>query len=239
MAKKTIHIEGILFEYEDQSEDINYDSVKPLTQDDAMQLLELTSKLFAECGIPMILAYGTLLGAVREHGLIQGDEDLDVITTDSKALLRALPYLHEHGLHPVRILDYLISFKNGKDCYIDVYIKKDFHCNIWKFYCYDVLGHAIPKKYLDELEEIEFLGGRYLKPKDHDGVLTSWYDKNWRVPVRGHDLWVEGEYSYYFWRSKIRPMMMEFIGYPYWRHFLKKGMTQKQSLEEWRKFRNL
>lgn len=38
-----------------------------------------TKELFSLIELPFYLAYGTLLGAVRDHALIPGDEDVDVL----------------------------------------------------------------------------------------------------------------------------------------------------------------
>ena len=225
MKKTTIIINGQAFTYDDEIDDITYDNSKPLSYDDAKELLSLTKKLFVECGISFSLAYGTLLGAVREHGLIPGDDDIDLMSFDEETLYNSLPYLSEHGLKVCRIHPYVYSFKNGKDCYIDVYPIRKFHGKIWKLWCYDMINKAIPKRFFKRFEEIEFLGDKYNIPADYDGILTSWYDKNWRIPVHGHGLWIVGEKSYHYWKiyyPRFKERVKKLILWRRWRSYVVK-----------------
>ena len=87
MKRTTILIDGKPFSYNDEIDDISYDSISAISEEDARHLLQTTKRLFDACGIRFYLIFGTLLGAVRDHGLIKGDEDVDVYI-DSEELLR-------------------------------------------------------------------------------------------------------------------------------------------------------
>ena len=65
----------------------NYSLIKLQRRDkekDAYLLLERTVFLLNELNIPYVIDYGTLLGAYRDKGYIQGDDDVDV----------SVPYTH-------------------------------------------------------------------------------------------------------------------------------------------------
>ncbi len=51
---------------------------------DAYLVLKRTVTMLNELNIPYVIDYGTLLGAYREKGYIQGDDDVDV----------SVPYTH-------------------------------------------------------------------------------------------------------------------------------------------------
>ena len=123
MSCKELIIRGERFVYEDESETITYDNIQPITIEDAKHLLRKTKQLFDKIGLPIFLAYGTLLGAVREKSLILGDEDVDVYVTDERKLYDNIPWLSDNGLCLCRLYEgSLYSFKINKDAYIDVYI---------------------------------------------------------------------------------------------------------------------
>ena len=50
--------------------------------EDVKELLFKTKELLDEAGIPFILAFGTLLGAIREKDFIKNDPDIDLIIDD-------------------------------------------------------------------------------------------------------------------------------------------------------------
>ncbi|MBO5059265.1 MAG: LicD family protein [Prevotella sp.] len=86
MKKRTIVINNAPFTFEDEILDLYYDNIRPITVDEAKNLLQTAKKLFDEKGIKFYLAFGTLLGAVRDKTLIKGDEDVDIYIEDEKSL---------------------------------------------------------------------------------------------------------------------------------------------------------
>ena len=50
-----------------------------LLKDKTIELMKIIDQLFSENGIWYILSYGSALGAVREHGFIEWDGDIDLI----------------------------------------------------------------------------------------------------------------------------------------------------------------
>ena len=186
MKTTTILIGGEPFTYNDEIEDITYDTISPISNEEAKELLDLTKKLFSEQGIRFSLVFGTLLGAVRDNSVINGDEDVDVFVESEAELRNILPFLQQNNLCICRIYEHkLYSFRiGGSRSYIDVYIKRSIP-GIWgRRYCY-LCGYVLPKKLIRHLSPLDFLGGVYLAPRNPERFLEFWYGKSWRIPVSG------------------------------------------------------
>lgn len=186
MRITTIQINGVPFTYQDEIDDITYETISPISNDEAKELLGLTKQLFTRKGLRFSLVFGTLLGAVRDKSVINGDEDVDVFVESEDELRNILPFLQQNGLCLCRIVKHkLYSFRiRGGKYYIDVYIKRPIY-SIWGYrYCY-LCGYVLPKKLISRFSPIEFLGDTYLAPKNPERFLEFWYGKTWRVPVSG------------------------------------------------------
>ena len=206
MRKKTILIAGKPFTYDDESEDITYDSLTPISEEDAKNLLALTKKLFDQCGLRFYLFYGTLLGAVRDNGIIKGDEDVDVYVDSEEQLRNIIPFLYDNGLKLCRIEEHLLySFHSDNKSFIDVYIKDKLPPSIWSLWCDSISGYAVPKRYIKKHDVINFLGMELLCPHKPERLLEYWYGKTWKVPISGHDYTYELP-SRYWWLTKGKGM---------------------------------
>lgn len=209
MKPTTISVNGAPFTYQDEIDDITYDSIGEITEEQARDILVVTRDLFNAIGLSFYLAFGTLLGAVREHGLIPKDEDVDIFIDDEQTLYNNLPYLYEHGYKVCRISKGLFySFKVGGAFYIDVYILRPFRFSIWGINCLCLSGAANPKRFFKEYQDIELFGETFQCPKDPEKILAYWYGDNWRTPVRGHKFYYEYKSAYY-WHKKIKPEMVK------------------------------
>lgn len=186
MRDTTILINGEPFTYRDEIDDITYETISPISNSDAKELLVLTKQLFNRKGIKFSLVFGTLLGAVRDKSVVTGDEDVDVFVESEEDLRSILPFLQQNGLCLCRIFEHkLYSFRvRGGKYYIDIYIRRPIS-GIWGFrYCY-LCGYILPKKLISRFSPIEFLGDTFLAPKRPERFLAFWYGKSWRVPVSG------------------------------------------------------
>lgn len=208
MKKTTIIINDKPFTYDDEIEDISYESISPISEEDARDLLQTTKKLFDLCGIRFYLIFGTLLGAVRDHGLIEGDEDVDVYTESEDLLRNSLPYLYENGLKVCRIKEHrFYSFHTTNNSYIDVYIKNELSFSIWKLWCTRINFCVIPRWYIRKHEKIHFLGLDCLCPYKPERVLRYWYGKSWKTPIKSHNFTYDSP-SRHYWRTKIKPNLL-------------------------------
>ena len=153
---KTIYINGELFQYEE--EHLTYETIQPLSLEDGKQLLFKTKQLFDTVGLKFYLAFGTLLGAIRDKTIIKGDEDIDVFVDDEKLLFNNLPYFSRNGLKVIRIeKGILYSFRLNENSFIDVYILKPLPIyNLWSIYCINLSGYVTPKKYFNRYQQITF-----------------------------------------------------------------------------------
>lgn len=226
MKKTTIKIKGVPFIFDDELMDISYQNTRPITVEEARGLLQLTQKLFDKKEIKVYLVYGTLLGAVRDKGLIKGDEDVDVYVENEKGLYDNLPFFYENGLKLCRFVKGRIySFKSINDSYIDVYIKRPFRFSLWKLWCYSLSGVAVPKKIFRNTTEIEFLGVRCLCVNPPEKLLELLYGKTWRTPIRGHKFMYTIP-SYYYWctlKDNIKRTVKFCIGWNLWKNLVKSG----------------
>ena len=100
MRITTIQINGEPFSYQDEIDDITYETISPISDSEARKLLELTQSLFTQKGLKFSLVFGTLLGAVRDKGVIKGDEDVDVFVESEEKLRSILPFLQQNGTAP-------------------------------------------------------------------------------------------------------------------------------------------
>lgn len=122
--KKIIAINEKQFAYE--AIDLRLDSVPVITFEQARNILFFAKRLLDGKNISFALIYGTLLGAVREHGFISHDYDVDIFIKDQTALMAAIPEFYEKGFRLCRVVENrLYSFITDEGAYIDIYIMKE------------------------------------------------------------------------------------------------------------------
>ena len=184
MKERTIVINDIPLTYLDEVGDPYV--FNPMTHEDMDIILKLSARLLNECGIEFSLAFGTLLGAVREKNFIKGDDDVDVIITDEKKLYACLPYFWNHGLFINRIFENeLYSFHmEGRRGHIDMYVLSSIDRGIYKKWCVSVREHYVPKRLFEKIEKNSccIRDAYYPCPSHPEDVLSFWYGKTWRIP---------------------------------------------------------
>lgn len=225
MKKRTIISNGAPFTYDDEFEDMTYESISAISEEDARTLVSTAKKCFDEIGLKFYLAFGTLLGAIREKGLIKGDEDVDVYTMDEDKLYNSLQALYDNGLKVCRVFKgHLYSFKVNGNAYIDVYIVKSCGVAIWSPWCVSLTGYVTPKKYFKGERDIDFLGVPCKCVENPEALLEFWYGKTWRIPMRGHGCRCEIMIAYYWHRikGKIKKIIKYLIGWNYLKKYIRK-----------------
>lgn len=202
MNCKEILIDGNLLKYNDESLLFSQGKIepRPISIEEAKSILKTTKNLFDTVNLKFSLAFGTLLGAVRDNGLISNDEDVDIFIWDEKKLRKNLVYFQKNGLEIIRIeKGKLYSFRhNGSPFYIDVYILRELQNCVWSYYCYSLNLNVTPKKYFKEYEHINFLSVDCLCPKEPEKILAFWYGKNWRIPQKDHFFYYEVRSAFYW-----------------------------------------
>lgn len=184
MKERTIVINEIPFTYVDEVGDPYV--FNPMTQEDMDDILQLSARLLKECGVEFMLAFGTLLGAVREGNFIKGDDDVDIIITDEEKLYESLPYLWEHGLFINRIFENeLFTFHtDGRRGHVDMYVMHPIEKGIYKNWCVSIRGHYAPKRFFEGIVDNCYRIGAHGYPctKNPENLLAWWYGKSWRIP---------------------------------------------------------
>lgn len=222
---KCIHIDGRPFEYEEEV--LTYDDLKPITEEEAVELIRTVKKLFHEVGLEFYLAWGTLLGAVRDKGLIKGDEDVDVYVDDEQKLFDNLPFFYDNGLKLIRMWKkHIYSFRVNNNAFIDIYIKSPCGISLWKPWCCSFKGYVTPKKYLDKVEDIDFLGEECKCPANPERILEFWYGKTWRTPIRGHQAFSFNEipiaHYWHVFKKEAKRVIQQLIGWKHLRRYFRK-----------------
>lgn len=238
MKSTTIVINGKPFTYVDELTDMSYEGLEGISPSDGKMLLYKTKELFDKCGIEFCLAFGTLLGAIREHAIIPGDEDVDVMTSQEDKLRLNLPFLARNGYEVCRIIEgELYSFRINQNSYIDVYIIRPLNRSLWAVHCCSLSGLVTPKKYFKKFIEVEFLGTTFKSPSNPEKLVEFWYGKDWRTPKSGKKYYYEVK-SHWYWKMRILPIIKELLLWPYWRFLVSsKYANMTDSITDWKKYK--
>lgn len=178
-----------------------FEGVKVINKEISKRNLEEFYDILIAEDIKVYLAYGTMLGAAREHDFIAHDEDIDLgLAKEYEAKLFSMLFkLRERGFEVCRYdRRGVISFmKDGE--YIDIYIYAPEREGVVR------CGREImPACYLSDLAEFEFLGKKYLAPRDYERYLNYWYGDNWMTPIKYFQYEIPG------WKRKVSVMLQYF-----------------------------
>ncbi len=155
------------------------------------QVEEVLAVLTDECGVPSFLSYGSLLGAVREGGLIGHDVDVD------------LGYLSKHT-HPADVLlesyaierhlranGWRVRRENGGFLALFLPQSDGTTRNLDVFTCFQVDDHIhqvhdtrvkADRTVVEPVIPVTFEGRQMPGPAQPDVMLETAYGKGWRVP---------------------------------------------------------
>lgn len=163
-----------------------FEGVKKIDKHQAKENLFLFKKIMDKHKLKFLLAFGTLLGAVREHDFIDHDEDIDLIMkkSDMDKFLSLLFEFRKYGFEVIRYerRGFLSLMRKGE--YIDFYFYEPYPEDTDLMYC----CHAIfPKKLLEETAPITFLGKDFNAPRDYRKMMEISYGKDWMTPIEKFD----------------------------------------------------
>ena len=152
-----------------------------INRDIAFENLVILNKILCNYNLFWEVAWGTLLGIVRDNDFIKWDEDVDiVILEEDEDLFRDILWdLKDYGYDLIRYERgglYSIS-RNGE--YTDFYVLKKASNEIR----YTLDGGYIIEKHIKESINIDFRGLQLSIPKDYDDLLSFYYG-DWRTPVQ-------------------------------------------------------
>lgn len=155
----------------------------PINKENAKFMLSTVNSVFKANGIELIIAYGTLLGAVREHDFITHDEDVDTLiwAKNVQKAFDIVPELEKYGI-TLRsyCLPWIFSFDyKGEGLDVDILQEPVWPWN--KRFCL-IQGKHIPRKFFENTAPLEFLGEKYTAPANPEKVLAYVYGKDWRIP---------------------------------------------------------
>ena len=152
---------------------------------DAAQSMRDLRDTFDKAGVDFFLMSGTLLGAIREKGFIASDYDIDIGIFENQADIPLLYEICENSLlfSIDEIIDNaIVKVKHITGIVIDLFI----YFEVDGLQCHRGAVHEWYNSNF-ELTEIDFLGGKYYIPDNHEHWLTENYG-NWEKPVIFYDM---------------------------------------------------
>ncbi len=141
------------------------------------------NKVLSSNGVVMIPMFGTLLGAIREHGFIKNDGDIDVViyAKDRDKVFELRPELEKKGIYLYcYVLPWIFTFEyKGITC--DVY---PLYESVWPWtnHYYLLLEKYISCSFFDKTEDYELFGEVFKVPAHPEKILEYLYGKTWRIP---------------------------------------------------------
>ena len=142
--------------------------------------LILFKQIMEKNNIAFSLAYGTLLGAIRENNFIAHDEDTDVaiLAENENDFLNILFELKENDFVVGRYEQNLLSIiRKGE--YIDIYIFEKSLFGYRKF-----ANEVLKEEYLLETIKYNFLDNDFNIPSKYIQYLEEHYGNDWKIPKK-------------------------------------------------------
>lgn len=182
-----------------------YGHTAAMNKENAKYLLNTLKKVFEENGIELLLAYGTLLGAIREHDFIGHDSDMDTMIW-RKDMQKGLDLASELAKYDIQLECYVLpwiftySYK-GVTCDIDVINEPISPFN--KRYCL-IESQYIQRSFFEHTEKYEFQGEMHTIPAHPEVLLEYHYGRKWRIPGGPHARLQSKLFFWYYINKQIQ-----------------------------------
>lgn len=181
---------------------ILYEGVKKIDKEKATRNLLLFNEIANRNNLKFGLLFGTFLGAMREHDIIEHDEDMDlfVLEENKQVFFSMLFELRENGFEVIRYDrrgDMCSLMRNGE--YIDV--------SFFKPICRGVRvssSYLVPERFLINQDLYPFLGSEFHGPKEWENYLLFWYGASWKTPIQRDD------FNMAIWKIALKKIMLLF-----------------------------
>ena len=142
-------------------------------------------EIFERENLIFFLIFGTALGAIRENGFIEHDEDIDIgiFKKDKKLLIHCVKILIEK-------YDFeILKISNSEESISLIYKNIIIDIGLFKleknYYIYnDFYENKFPRKFLDKLEKVILFDEEFFAPSPSVEYLVHQYGKNWKTPIQ-------------------------------------------------------
>lgn len=186
-----------------------YPGVKQIDKAMAAENLKILKNVLGECGVEFQLAFGSLLGAVREHDFIDHDEDIDLafLDEDRDKVLAAMPRLYDAGFKVCRYdrRDLVSIMRKGE--YIDLYFYRPYGDGLR--IC---SGSLLIENHLVNSTTLDFKGDTYNIPARWEEYLVGVYGKDWRTPVKWNDYSMPAsKVAFFEFKEKLKELLPDSI----------------------------
>jgi phosphorylcholine metabolism protein LicD len=162
-----------------------------MNHEHALQDLKIVYKIFKKLKLPLILMYGTALGAYRDHKFLPDEQDIDIATFDEKNKVAIWNELEKKGFVKRRghkDLEGKIDFRYlpvNRQVMFDLFLLGDNGDHYASWANDSTICATLPKKF-SEFEEIKFYGMKFLIPAPTDDFLKETYGDWKNNKLRNH-----------------------------------------------------